>query len=266
MSPWVFAVYKVVKVAVYPLSWILVLLLLALIASWRGRRRLLHVCLVAAFIVTYGLSLPVVARLLTKPIEQRHSAPTPTDQPATEARYHAVVVLAGGVQRLGGLRREDRLEPEALDRLVCGKALMAAGLAPLLVLSGGNADPGARLTPEADVMARTLRTLGPIPGEVLIEPRSRTTYENAVETRKLLGPDKRIALVTSALHMPRAVALFTQQGLAATAFPCEYLTGPRARGARGLLPDLRYLRQSTLAINEWVGLWLYRVAGKASRP
>jgi uncharacterized SAM-binding protein YcdF (DUF218 family) len=113
-------------------------------------------------------------------------------------------------------------------------------------------------------MARTLESFGPVPGDVRLEPRSRTTYENAVETSALVGPGKRIALVTSALHMPRAMALFRQQGLEATAFPCDYLTGPREPGVREYLPDLQAFRSSSLAINEWAGLWLYTLAGKTS--
>jgi uncharacterized SAM-binding protein YcdF (DUF218 family) len=265
MSPTVYAAYKTLKLAVYPLTWILILLLLALIASWRGRRRWLHACLIMAFVGTYGLSLPPVARMLTRSIEQRYPAPPAINGSSGATRYDAVVVLAGGVHWKGGLRREDRLGPESLDRLLCGRVLMAARIAPILILSGGNADPFADHAPEAEIMARALQSLGPAPGEVRVESRSRTTYENAVETRKLLGPVPRIALVTSALHMPRAMALFTQQGVAATAFPCEYLTGPREAGINEYLPDLTYFRRSSAAINEWVGVWLYTLAGKATK-
>jgi uncharacterized SAM-binding protein YcdF (DUF218 family) len=141
---------------------------------------------------------------------------------------------------------------------------MAQGLAPVLVLSGGNADPFAEFTPESEVMARTLRTIGPPPGALELETRSRTTFENAVETKKLLGPRIRIALVTSALHMPRAMALFKRQGFDPTAFPCGYVAGGPESGIKEFLPDVDNLEDSTHAINEWVGLWLYALAGKAA--
>jgi uncharacterized SAM-binding protein YcdF (DUF218 family) len=263
MSPALFATYKILKFGVYPLTWILLLLLLALIASWRGRRRWLHACLLSAFVITYGLSLPPVARILTGSIERRYPPPE-LHGPSGTPRFDAVVILGGRVLRTGGLRPEDRLAPESLDRLLCGRRLMADQVAPLLILSGGNATPFADYAPEAEIMARTLELFGPVPGDVRLEPRSRTTYENAVETRALLGPGKRIALVTSALHMPRAMALFRHQGLAATAFPCDYLTGPRESRVQEFLPELQAFRSSSLAINEWAGLWLYTLAGKAS--
>ncbi len=264
MSSFFYAAYKVVKIAVYPLSWILILLALALFGLWRGRRRLLQTCLVAALVLTYGLSLPLTARTLARTLEHRHPAPTRIDRISAAPAYDAVVVLAGGVGRRGDLRPEDSLLPASLERLLCGRALMAQGLAPVLVFSGGNADPFAELTPEAEVMARTLRTIGPPPGALELETRSRTTFENAVETKKLLGPRIRIALVTSALHMPRAMALFKHQGFDPTAFPCGYVAGGPESAIKEFLPDVDNLEDSTRAINEWVGLWLYALAGKAA--
>jgi uncharacterized SAM-binding protein YcdF (DUF218 family) len=265
MSPLVYAAYKIVKIAVYPLTWILVLLGLAFFALWRGRRKPLQACLAATFLVTYGLSLPPITRTLARGLERQYPAPARLERSPTAPPYDAVVVLAGGVRRQGGLRPEDQLKPASLERLLCGRGLMAQGLATVLVLSGGNADPFAEHTSEAEVMARWLRTIGLPPGTVETEPRSRTTYENAVETKKLLGARVRIALVTSALHMPRAIALFKQQGFDPAAFPCGYLVGPRESGIGDYLPDVGHLNDSTRAINEWVGVWLYQLAGKAAR-
>lgn len=265
MSPVFYAVYKIVKIAVYPLTWTLVLLVLAGLALWRGRRKPLYACLGAAFLVTYGLSLPPVTRILAGPLERQYPTPARLERAPAAAPYDAVVVISGGVRRQGGLRPDNQLGSASLQRLLCGRDLMVQGLAPVLVLSGGNEDPFADREPEAAIMARWLRTIGPPPGDIETESRSRTTYENAVETRKLLGARARIALVTSALHMPRAIALFKQQGFQAAAFPCGHLVGPPESGIREYLPDVGYLNDSSRAINEWVGLWLYQLAGKAAR-
>lgn len=265
MSPLVYAAYKIAKLAVYPLTWLLALLVFAFLALWRGRRKPLQACLIAAFLLTYGLSLPPIARMLARPLERQYPEPVRLDRPPATAQYDAVVVLAGGVKRRGGLRVDDQLTSASLQRLLCGRTLMEQHLAPVLVLSGGNADPFAEHAPEAEVMARWLRAIGPLPGTVETESRSRTTYENAVETKRLLGGRVRIALVTSALHTPRAMALFKQQGFVPVAFPCGYLVGPPESGIREYLPDIGHLNDSSRTINEWVGLWLYQLAGKAAR-
>lgn len=282
MSSVAYAAYKIVKVLVYPLTWIVLLAALALL--WAGGRhaRRARVCLVLALAVAYGLSIPPVSRTLAWTLERRY--PVPTDAAvAGGAPFDAVVVLAGGVARAGGLRPVDRPEPITLERLVCGRELMVRGASSTIVLSGGSGEPFGDHAPEAPIMAHTLRSLGSARGKphssvtldgrqrpavtlewtIRTEARSRTTYENAVETGRLLGARTRIALVTSALHMPRAMAVFSRQGFHATPFPCGFLAGPPRSGVMEYVPDVVALKESTSAINEWVGLALYRLAGKA---
>ncbi|MEO5656882.1 MAG: YdcF family protein [Nitrospiria bacterium] len=261
MSAWVYIIYKIVKVAVYPLSWVIVLL--GLSVAWSGGRHpaRLRACLLAALILSYGLSIAPVSRTLAWTLEHRY--PEPADLAARAARYDAVVVLAGGVQRKGGLRTRDDLKASTLQRLLCGRSVMRQGVAPMLVLSGGNADPFREQLPESVVMAQVLRSIERSRWIIRTETHSRTTFENAVETKKLLADRSRIALVTSALHMPRAMAMFTRQGFQATAYPCEFSVGNVHSGVTAYLPDVDYFRQSSMAIHEWVGLGLYRLAGKA---
>lgn len=260
MSSWVYVVYKLIKIAVYPLTWILVLLSLALWWSrkYPGRTR---GCVAAALVLTYGLSIAPVSRFLAWTLEHRYAKP-----PATSAKapsYDAVVVLAGGVARQGGLRTQDRLGPFSLQRLLCGRDVMHQGAAPTLVLSGGNAHAFLAQVPESTIMAAVLRSIERPRWTVRTETTSRTTYENAVETRRLLGNGRRIALVTSAIHMPRAMAMFTRQGFQATAYPCEFFVGAANADVTAYLPDVDHFRLSSMAIHEWVGLGLYRIAGKA---
>ena len=282
MSAVAYAAYKIVKVLVYPLTWIVLLLVLAL--WWAGGRHAhrARVCLLLALAVAYGLSIPPVSRTLAWTLERRY--PVPADAAvAAGPPFDAVVVLAGGVARAGGLRPQDRPEPLTLERLVCGRELMVRGASATIVLTGGNGEPFGEHAPEAPIMAHTLRSLGSGRGKqhssvtldgrqrstvtlewtIKTESRSRTTYENAVETKQLLGARTRIALVTSALHMPRAMAVFSRQGFHATPFPCGFLAGPPKSGVMEYAPDVTALKESTAAINEWVGLALYRLAGKA---
>jgi uncharacterized SAM-binding protein YcdF (DUF218 family) len=262
MSSVAYAAYKIVKVLVYPLTWIVLLVALALL--WAGGRHAhrARVCLVLALAVAYGLSIPPVSRTLAWTLERRY--PVPADAAvAAGAPFDAVVVLAGGVARAGGLRPRDRPEPLTLERLVCGRELMVRGASSTIVLSGGSGEPFGEHAPEGPIMAHTLRSLGSARWSIRTEAHSRTTYENAVETSKLLGARTRIALVTSALHMPRAMAVFSRQGFHATPFPCGFLAGPPVPGVMEYVPDVVALKESTSAINEWVGLALYRLAGKA---
>jgi uncharacterized SAM-binding protein YcdF (DUF218 family) len=94
-------------------------------------------------------------------------------------------------------------------------SLYQAGVAPLLVLSGG----GRHAVPEAEVMRQLALARGVPPAALMLEPRSRTTLENATETAKLLIPrgQAAVALVTDGYHAPRARLLFRMAGFTVVA-------------------------------------------------
>lgn len=98
---------------------------------------------------------------------------------------------------------------------------------------------------------------------MILEDRSRNTRENAQFSADLVHPEpgERWLLVTSAWHMPRAVGCFRQAGFTVTAFPVDYRTrgwGDRVR-LNGFASD--GLLQLDLAVKEWIGLVVYRIAG-----
>ena len=271
MSSTLFAAYKLVKILVYPMTWIVALLFLALLSSFKKRVSRSRACLLLALLLVYGLSIQPVSRTLTWSLERFYPARTDWDaekKPTPEmAPYNAVVILAGGVNRRGGLRPEETLSSASLGRLLYGRRLLMRGFSSTAVLSGGNANIfDANAEAEALIMKRTLESLGVGARRIETETVSRTTYESAVEMRKLLAGRSRIALVTSALHMPRAMALFRKQGFDAKAFPCDFITGPPARNYAAIVPQVEYLGASTAAINEWVGIGVYWAAGKLAFP
>jgi uncharacterized SAM-binding protein YcdF (DUF218 family) len=129
--------------------------------------------------------------------------------PSDSQRVAAIVVLGAKV-------RPDGRPSAALERRMgVAISLYQAGVAPLLVLSGG----GRHAVPEAEVM-RDIALAGGVPAAALmLEPRSRTTLENATETAKLLTPGGRAAvvLVTDGYHALRARLLFRMAGFTVAA-------------------------------------------------
>jgi uncharacterized SAM-binding protein YcdF (DUF218 family) len=99
-----------------------------------------------------------------------------------------------------------------------------------------------------------------------LESRSRNTIENAVYSKASAQPKpgERWLLVTSALHMPRAMGAFRQAGFAVEAYPVDYQTN----GWRDMLDVIggvsRGLARTDDALHEWIGLIAYRVTGKTS--
>ena len=94
------------------------------------------------------------------------------------------------------------------------------------------------------------------------EDRSADTRENATFSASMLkqGGVQRILLVTSAWHMPRAVAAFEGTGLTVVAAPTGFRS-PVADDVTNFLPHWHGLRDSCLALHEWTGrawYWLRR--------
>ena len=115
-------------------------------------------------------------------------------------------------------------------------------------------------------MQRLAIRLGVPEAAIMLDDRSRTTYENAVSVKRVLGQAS-ILLVTSASHMPRAAALFRKQGFDVTPAPCTY----NVRDWPGFwsdldlfdfIPRLEGFYESSLVLSEIVGTITYWVAGK----
>ena len=113
-----------------------------------------------------------------------------------------------------------------------------------------------------------------IPDEAIWrEDQSRNTRENAIYSREFLQQKDidRIALVTSASHMPRALALFEAQGFDVVPMPTDYQVTEAGweslhyANARfqlfNLLPTARNLEMTTVALKEYLGVAAYRLLG-----
>lgn len=231
---------------------------------WRRWPRLGRALAGAGLAVLAILSTAAGAGWLVAPLE-RMTAPL-TDPGAAKA--DAIVVLAAGRLRqapeYGGRDIPDHI---ALARLRYAAHLQRATGLPILV-SGGNGASGIdprsedRAYSKADAMATALREDFGVPVR-WIEGGSRDTGENAAFSAALLRRDgvRRVLLVTDAMHMPRARAVFARAGLDVVDAPTMFF-GEQARGARAWLPSAEGLRRSWYASYEWLGLGWYWVRSR----
>jgi len=215
-------------------------------------------CVASGFLLFYPLSLSPVSTWLANILEGQY--PTPVQSAIHQ--YDAIVVLSGGIMPAGGPRANHELTEATLRRTLCGASLIRQGAAPLLVLSGGNAHPFMTLPPESVEMKKLALRMGVPDTALVIESLSRNTYENAREVKKILGSRNHILLVTSAIHLPRAVRLYQKQGFRLTPVPCGYLGGQSSWAPLNLVPSAGAMVRSSKAINEILGIAVYWMAGK----
>jgi uncharacterized SAM-binding protein YcdF (DUF218 family) len=145
--------------------------------------------------------------------------------------------------------------------------LYEQGYAPKLLFSGGNGHAFKDAPKDALEMKRWAERLGVSKEVIVVEDLSRTTYENAIETKRLLGPVS-IVLVTSASHLPRATALFRKQGFRVRPMPCDFFVQNRPEDTLkrldpfDILPNQGAIEQTTGAVTEWTGMAVYWLTGK----
>ncbi len=254
---------KLLPTLLYPISLASFLLIAALLLKRRKWNRRL---VLAALAVLWLGGNRYAAGAAVQSLEWRYLPP------AEIPRVEAIVILGGGTSGAEYPRATVELDG-AGDRVIYGARLYRQGAAPQVVVTGGLLPWSNSESSGADSMTEFLLFMGVPQEAIVLERESDNTYENAVFTRSLLeaqGID-RILLVTSAMHMPRAVAVFEKQGFNVIPAPTDYLVTRSSIQKPfsetwpdfilGLFPSADNLHQLTLALKEYLGLAVYRLRG-----
>ena len=234
-----------------PLGTAFLVWVLAGALSLKGLKRSARVLAVLAFVWLWCWSTPLASHWLRSQLEA-HYPPLPLTQVPTA---QALVVLGGTMEPPDAMRPWPNLG-QAADRVWHASRLYAAGKAPVVLLSGGSDMTAASPQAESLGMRQFMLDLGVPAAALLTEERSRNTRENAEISAKLLRERgiQKVLLVTSALHMRRAVKLFEQQGLVVYPVATDHEVGSH-NGRMNWLPDANALDGSASAFKEMVGYW-----------
>lgn len=229
---------------------------ISLLLGWQGlSRRALS--LLTLLLLCIGF-LPVGDWLIA-PLETRFAA-----NAALPAEADGVIVLGGAIvpalsENWGQVELNDSGE-----RLTSFLYLARLYPGAQLVYTGGSGRLGQRELREADYAQFLLAEAGLAQRAIVFERDSRNTAENAANSRRLVNPgaEEEWILVTSAFHMPRAVAVFCQQNWPITPYPVDHRaeTGNLLRVEFAFADHLDTLRT---AVREWVGVVAYRLSGRS---
>lgn len=249
-----FAIRKVLTDLIMPLPAALLLGMVGWVLWSRGTRKRTGQVLVAVSLLGLAvLSLDPVARRLAGGVED--------DWPAFPGdSVDFVVVLGHGHDSDPELPVSAQLSSQALHRLTEGVRISVAQPWSRLVLSGyGGSDP----KPTAQVYGEMAQALGVAPERMVLEPRPRSTAEEAEYLASLLE-GHRFALVTSATHMSRAVGIFSARGLEPVPAPTGHLAKePQGADLRRFIPGGESLNRTRAAWYEFLGRAWARLRGEA---
>ncbi len=231
------------------------LVLLGCLGWWLARRFRFagNTIIITSIALLLALSTGAGSRLLVAPLENR-SLPVPNPK-MVDAK--AIVILGGG-RSFAAPEDGNRDQPSAqtLARLRHGARLYRMTGLPILV-SGGAPDRGGES--EAAVMARALREDFHIPVR-WIEGTSENTAQNATHAATMLreaGID-RVLLVTDAMHMSRAMQIFSKTSLMVVPAATDFRSR-KPLSVADFIPSAGGLQTSHYALHEWIGLVWYRL-------
>lgn len=244
---------KLLLYFIYPLTWVLILLMLRLIVrSQRAKKRLL----VASLIIFILFSNAWVLNQFAKVWDYK-----PAKLPAG-SHYSCVIILGG----FSVSSPEDSGYFNVLaDRFIQAASLYKQGIADHILMTGGSGSVMKENFREADWANKQFLKLGIPQSDILLENKSRNTLENGAFTKNLLDSlhlKPPYLLVTSAFHMRRSVWVFQKEGVPVVPYPSNYMAGVGKFSLMDVLPQAMPLDVWTLYIKEVIGCAAYYIKSK----
>ena len=256
-----YALSKILGLLAQPSTLAVLSLVIGIWLLGRGRApRLSRLLAWGGVLLLVGGGLSPLANVLILPLEQRFAA---VSQPQPGDRVDGIILLGGFEDAHVSAGRDGLGLNEAAERVTEGLRLALRHPEAKVVFTGGAG--GLFTTAEASgPVGAFLAEAGVDPARLVLENRSRNTFENAIFTRQMVKPQpgQRWYLVTSAYHMPRAVGLFRKAGFDVIAYPVDYRTRGPDDAMRTFARIPQGLMRLDVAANEWLGLFAYRVLGR----
>ncbi|WP_291859430.1 YdcF family protein [Marinilabilia sp.] len=249
-----FVLSKILNIFFSPLVWVVLSIVFGFLFKRNIRKISFRVGVVLLLVFSNGAVFHGVAGLWeSKPVA-----------PSDMSYQHRTVVVLGGMvseNQYNGLAKFN----QSADRFWQGFYLLKTGVADTLLISGGLGALFDGQRPEAELWEEYLTKTGLQADNILLESVSRNTYENAMNSAAVFERfhlSKKIILVTSAFHMPRARACFEKQGFQVEVFPADPLAGSRPLQWKDyLVPSAGVMESWSVLFREWAGMFMYKLNG-----
>ena len=251
-----FELLKLLAWLALPSSLVMLALAGGVALLWLGRTRAGRALVTAGVLLALAPALLPLFDLAALPLEDRFPIPELPE------RVDGIVVLGGAVvQDVTSGRGRPALNDGA-ERMTEALRLANAYPTATLVFTGGSGLLVSQALSEADVARQFFVEQGLDPVRLLFEDRSRDTRENARLSFELARPQagETWLLVTSAMHLPRAVLAFEAAGWTVLPYPVDHWTTGAVRW-RPRANVVGRLNRLDAAVAEWTALVGYRVLG-----
>jgi len=245
-----FVISKLLAYFLSPFTWILIFFIAGLIVKDQKRRLK---CFKTSFIILIIFTNPFLLDQLAKRWDY-------SPQQLPDSAHYSCAIL------MGGFNGEDRdgkgYFTGGADRFIQTAKLKAQGKVSHILVCGGSGKIIPGKLKEADFAVNELRAFNIPDSAIFTENQSRTSFENAANSKKILdsvhlpGP---YLLVTSGFHMRRALSTFKKMGMDVIPYPCNYIAGREKSSVSSFIPSIGTLSAWDFYIKEMVGVVVYRI-------
>jgi uncharacterized SAM-binding protein YcdF (DUF218 family) len=255
-----FVAAKVLTFFVLPSNIIFILLVAGVVMLFTRHAKIGRRCVALATLCLLVVGLLPVGLALEAKLENRFPAWDDTRGAPT-----GFIILGGAISPSVSAKRGTAALDASAERITIVAELARKYPEAKFIYSGGNGGLLGGL-PEADYVMPLFESFGIAKNRVLLERQSRTTAENATYSKILAAPKpgERWVVITSGIHMPRAIGTFRAAGFDVGAYPVDWQIGGEVVGF-GLPPSLvPGLDALDAAAREFVGLLAYWLSGRSS--
>ena len=254
------AVARVLIPLVEPIGLLWLALILLSVLLWRKRQRAFSFVAMGLAVFIYAIGATGLPDALLRSLESQFVGVKLDTLPACDA----VVMLGGGLDpsrhEVGGLHLTI-----AGDRIIAALEMIRLGKAPVLVCGGSGVKIDGVEKVEADLFKQALIERRVPVAEIISLGRCEDTHDEATRTRTIAKQRgwRRVLLVTSASHLPRATATFRALGIEVVPVPCNFLSTISIDRPPRIIGIPRYVgfEKMSVWIHETIGWWEYRRRG-----
>ncbi len=255
--------HKILPLLLLPLAWVSYLCLASLITKRKTP-------LVLALIILWLSSIPYTSDALMRWVEQGA-----TKTPASELpNADFIVVLSGMLHAvpttvLKGAQPAAEVEWSDPDRFLSSinvYKVQSASHPVKMVFTGGVIPWWPQSPSEGHYLAQQAQQMGVPPSQILITPDVNDTAQEALAVKTLIVNNFKSStppttlLITSAFHMPRAVALFQKAGIDVIAYPVDFKVYLKDTTVMDFIPDAEALAHTQLGLRELMGRGAYSLS------
>lgn len=223
--------------------------------SGRALWRSLRIALALGWLGIMSLfSAPVIVNPLVDKLEQQYAL-----DESCPANSPIVILGAGLDRRATSPEQTEYLYPESHIRTSRGASMASKNSAAPVVVAGS----GLYQITEADMMSEYLAQRGIEDSRIVRDNTSRNTWENAVNVASVVATNnwgEQVRLITSAMHMRRAIGVFEANGLSPCAIPVDFLAVQNVPWY-AIVPQTTALAKFRKYLHELIGTSVYRIKG-----